>query len=345
MLNLMMLLKQILENVKPLRDTLKQTDSPFLQYIKKGLSNPIYEQLLTKLCNILEPEIQVQKSRTYFQRLFVVKAGVNDFLDMLRVKFSQNIDEVSSHVNEMAGKFNLPFKMIHTVTKGFYMRLHLDKNTRTAVFPEELEVTSRTNKFVCAMSAKLFELNDNISKIGNQMQIMNNMIICQLFQTVRNEIHVIYSLLDFITELDVILALAEFSKSHAQCTPSFGKELEIVDGEHPLLHIAWQTEAVIPNNVLANPEYNFFVISGNNMCGKTTYIKMIAVLQILAQMGCNVPAKSAKMRICDKIFSRIGFEDKIDENLSSFTAEMHDMEFIFWHMTPKSLIIIDELCR
>lgn len=81
------------------------------------------------------------------------------------------------------------------------------------------------------------------------------------------------------------------------------------------------------------------------MAGKTVYIKMVATLQILAQMGCWVPASKAHFRMCDKILSRIGFEDSIEQNASSFTVEMREIEFILRNVTPCSLVIVDELCR
>lgn len=81
------------------------------------------------------------------------------------------------------------------------------------------------------------------------------------------------------------------------------------------------------------------------MSGKTIYIKMIAVIQIMAQIGCFVPAKSAQLRMTDKIFSRIGFQDNIEASASSFTVELREMEYIYSNVTPNSLVIMDELCR
>lgn len=81
------------------------------------------------------------------------------------------------------------------------------------------------------------------------------------------------------------------------------------------------------------------------MSGKTIYIKMIAIIQIMAQIGCFVPAKKAMLRITDKIFSRIGFSDSIELGASSFTVELREMEYIYSNLTPNSLVIMDELCR
>lgn len=81
------------------------------------------------------------------------------------------------------------------------------------------------------------------------------------------------------------------------------------------------------------------------MSGKTIYIKMIPMIQIMAQIGCFVPAKNAMLRITDKLFSRIGFQDSIEQSASSFTVELREMEYIYSNLTPNSLVIIDELCR
>lgn len=81
------------------------------------------------------------------------------------------------------------------------------------------------------------------------------------------------------------------------------------------------------------------------MSGKTIYIKTIAILQIMAQIGCFVPATSAMLRITDKLFSRIGFQDSIEQKASSLTVELRDMEYIYSNLTPNSLVVIDELFR
>lgn len=81
------------------------------------------------------------------------------------------------------------------------------------------------------------------------------------------------------------------------------------------------------------------------MSGKTVYIKMIAIIQIMAQIGCFVPASSAQLRMTDKIFSRIGFQDSLEQSASSFTVELREMDYIYSNLTSSSLVIMDELCR
>lgn len=163
--------------------------------------------------------------------------------------------------------------------------------------------------------------------------------------TIRQEIDAIYNLSGIITNLDIFQSLANVSQTDNYCCPTFGDDLRITDGVNPLLEHSWKKSNPVPNNVIATPEFNFFIITGPNMGGKTIYIKMIALIQIMAQLGSFVPAKEAQIRISDKLFSRIGFEDNMDASASSFVIEIREMEYILKNITPNSLVIMDELCR
>uniref|UniRef100_A0A336N5U3 CSON007106 protein n=1 Tax=Culicoides sonorensis TaxID=179676 RepID=A0A336N5U3_CULSO len=348
MINLVLLLKNMLQDLPDLIIALQPCYSPFLKFLHLGLCNQKFQQILTKVGEVLQPEAQsAARSRSAYSRLFAVRQGVNDLLDLLRRYFSNYVDEVRNHVSEMATLTNLPLRMHHTIQKGFHIQLFLTKENRNPVIPENLEVITRSPKCITLIDAKLYELNDKISKIVSEVDIMSNGIIFELYTKIRSEIHIVYLLIDIITELDFILALAQFSKLMGSAKPQFGKHTQVIEGRHPLLEngMQWRTREIVPNSFSASTEYNFFIITGNNMAGKTVYIKMIATLQILAQLGCWVPAASATFRLCDKIMSRIGFEDNIEQGASSFTVEMREIEFILSNVTPFSLIIVDELCR
>jgi DNA mismatch repair protein MSH4 len=195
-------------------------------------------------------------------------------------------------------------------------------------------------------TAQLIILNDKTKLLGNDIIRLSNTILCDMLLTFAKEIDVIYHLIATIIDLDIIQSLADVSCEENFCCPTFNRVLRLEDAYHPLLKFSRENECeVVKNNVIATPQYNFFLISGSNMSGKTVYIKMIAIIQIMAQIGCFVPAKSASIRMCDKIFSRLGFQDNIEQNASSFTVELRDMEYIYSNLTPNSLVVIDELCR
>lgn len=175
MINLIVLLKNTLQDVPALRESLESCRAPFIQYLRIGLGNEKFAQILTKIEEVLEPEAQsAQRSRSNFGRMFAVKTGVNEFLDVMRQYFTTYVDEIREHVKEIATEFNLPLRMNHTIQKGFHIQLFLTKEIRNPLIPEGLEVIFQTTKCITMTDAKLFELNAKISKIASEVDIMSN---------------------------------------------------------------------------------------------------------------------------------------------------------------------------
>jgi DNA mismatch repair protein MSH4 len=174
---------------------------------------------------------------------------------------------------------------------------------------------------------------------------ISNKLLNDILLESAKEIDVIYHLIGVIIDLDIAQSLAEIAKVEEFCRPTFTRVLRLEDAYHPMLQGGCNKVNVIKNNVIATPQYNFYLITGPNMSGKTVYIKMIAIIQIMAQIGSYLPASKASIRLCDKIFSRLGFQDNIEQNASSFSVELRDMDYIYNNLTPNSLVIMDELCR
>ncbi len=149
-------------------------------------------------------------------------------------------------------------------------------------------------------------------------------------------------------ELDVLLALADVAMKNDYCRPEINDEpiLDIVDGRHPVLDHFMDQEPFVPNDTLLDIDANqLAIITGPNMAGKSTYIRQVALLVLLAQMGSFVPAKSAKIGIADRIFTRVGAADDIARGQSTFMVEMVETANILNNATPQSLIILDEVGR
>lgn len=175
MINLIVLLKNTLQDLPALRDSLQHCRSPFIQYLRVGLSNEKFAQILIEIEKILQPEAQsAHRSRAAFARLFAVKTGVNEFMDVLRQHFSKYIDEIKDHVAEIATQSNLPLRMNHTIQKGFHIQLFLTKEIRNPIIPDGLEVIFKTSKCITMTDGKLYDLNSKISKIVSEVDIMSN---------------------------------------------------------------------------------------------------------------------------------------------------------------------------
>ena len=152
-------------------------------------------------------------------------------------------------------------------------------------------------------------------------------------------------LADRISTIDCLLAFAEVSVKYNYVRPtmSYKQEINIVDGRHPVIETFLKDEYV-KNDVVIN-SYNTILITGPNMSGKSTYMRMLALIAIMAQIGCFVPAKSATLMVFDAIFTRIGASDDLISGQSTFMVEMLEANFAIKNATKNSLILFDELGR
>ncbi|XP_053927088.1 mutS protein homolog 4 isoform X4 [Cuculus canorus] len=169
-------------------------------------------------------------------------------------------------------------------------------------------------------------------------------IVCKLLNEIYEHIHCLYKLSDIVSMLDMLLSFAHACTLSDYVRPEFTDTLAIKQGWHPILEkIA--VEKPVSNNTYLTEGNNFVIITGPNMSGKSTYLKQIALCQIMAQIGSYVPAEYCSFRIAEQIFTRIGMDDDIETNASTFMKEMKEITYIIQNANDKSLIIIDELGR
>ncbi len=151
-----------------------------------------------------------------------------------------------------------------------------------------------------------------------------------------------------IAALDVLAGLAELARHQNYCRPTVddGDRIEIVDGRHPVLEQTLIEERFVPNDTLLdNREQQLLIITGPNMAGKSTYIRQVALLVLMAQTGSFIPAARATVGLVDRIFTRVGATDDLARGQSTFMVEMNETANILNNATPKSLIVLDEIGR
>ena len=171
-----------------------------------------------------------------------------------------------------------------------------------------------------------------------------------LFVEVRNiassYIESLQELADIISEIDTFVALSDVAIKYNYVRPTFNdnRTINIVDGRHPVLESILKTDYIY-NDVAINNKFNMILITGPNMSGKSTYMRMVAVIAIMAQMGSFVPAKSADLMIFDAIYTRIGAKDDLSSGQSTFMVEMVEANYAIKNATKNSLILFDEIGR
>ncbi len=173
----------------------------------------------------------------------------------------------------------------------------------------------------------------------------------EIFQSIRDEVKkytsAIQTLSDYLSELDVLVAFAEVAVTNHYTRPKFHHErsLFIRDGRHPVIEKVFQDNTYIANDVFLNEEQYLLLITGPNMGGKSTYMRQTALIVIMAQMGCYIPAGDSLLPIFDQIFTRIGASDDLVSGQSTFMVEMLEANHALRNATINSLIIFDEIGR
>jgi DNA mismatch repair protein MutS len=174
----------------------------------------------------------------------------------------------------------------------------------------------------------------------------------QLFQKLRDEtlrdIEPIQKTADAIGELDVLCALAETARLFRYCRPELNDSVRLIikDGRHPVLDQNLVDEKFVPNDTELDGETGrMAIVTGPNMAGKSTYIRQVALIVLMAQIGSFVPAESAEVGLVDRIFTRVGASDDLARGQSTFMVEMNETANIINNATDRSLVILDEIGR
>lgn len=191
---------------------------------------------------------------------------------------------------------------------------------------------------------ELVKLNQKITDAHNEVINMSDRSIQELIDDVRTEIHALFKVSESIAMLDMIASFAQLVTTQDYVKPELTDTLAIKAGRHPIRDKI-QIEKYVPNDVYATQQHRFQIVTGCNMSGKSTYIRSIALMTVMAQIGCFVPAQYASFPISHQLFARVSTDDNIEANVSTFAAEMREIAFILRNIERRSLVIIDELGR
>ncbi|MBC7900402.1 MAG: DNA mismatch repair protein MutS [Saprospiraceae bacterium] len=274
-----------------------------------------------------------------------IRIGFNSELDDLRGvsrSAKQTIAAFEEHEKTRTGignlkvRFNNVFGYYIEISKGNVSRVPDDYERRQTLTNAERYTTPELKEW----EAKVLGTEDKIIDLETR-----------LFQDVRDlvrqETQRLQSTARALATLDVLASLAETAMRRNYVSPVLhdGDEIEIKNGRHPVVE-AFLSESFIPNDVyLNNSTDRLLIITGANMGGKSTILRQLALIQILAQIGSFVPATSARLPIIDRIWTRVGASDDLASGRSTFMVEMTETAAILHNATPRSLILLDEIGR
>ena len=188
------------------------------------------------------------------------------------------------------------------------------------------------------------KLNQKIMDAHDEVINMSDQTIQELIQGVCSEISSLFRVSEAIAMLDMLAAFAYLATFHDYIRPELTDVLAIKAGRHPIREKI-HSNKFIPNDAYSTQQSRFQIITGCNMSGKSTYIRSLALMTVMAQTGCFIPAEYASFPIVHQLFARVSTADDLEANVSTFAVEMREMAFILHNIEPRSMVIIDELGR
>ncbi len=336
-------IKNSLEKVPIIKELLEKADIPEIsQFIEK--IKPFNE--IKDLINISikdNPPITIMEGN-------IIKDGFNNQVDELRDIIHNGKKYVLAYEQEQKKKWNLTsgLKVGFNNILGYYIEITLRTLKNIKTIPEEYIERATLKNAKRYTTNRLKELEEKIVNAEEKINDLEYEIFNTIREKVEKETESILKTAKNIAIIDVLTCFAEIAEKYNYCRPLINNKDKIIikDGRHPVIEQINLDEQFIPNDCyLDNDTDQILIITGPNMAGKSTFLRQVALICIIAQMGCFVPAKSATIGVIDQIFTRIGASDDLARKLSTFMIEMTETAKILNYATPKSLVIIDELGR
>jgi DNA mismatch repair protein MutS len=275
-----------------------------------------------------------------------IRAGFSPELDKLRdlaVGGKQWIAHYQAAEIERTGITSL--KVGFNKVFGYYIEL---KNTQKDKTPPNYVRKQTIRDAERYITPELKEYEEQVLTADEKSKELEYELFLQLRDEVQSCAKKLAGTAAALAQLDVLTALAELARERGYCRPKVVEEpvLRILDGRHPVLDILEPQGTFVPNDTLLGGEEGLVgLITGPNMAGKSTYIRQVALITLLAQIGSFVPAKEATIGIADRIFARVGASDELSRGQSTFMVEMTETARILNTATPRSLVVLDEIGR
>ncbi len=300
---------------------------------------------LHDLCSLIEQAV-VDEPPLAVKDGGVIRPGYDEELDQLR-SLTGDIKGVIASIEQQERErtgiktlkigYNKVFGYYIEITKSYLEQVPLEYIRKQTLTGAERYITQQ-----------LKELEERVLTAHQQMIELE----CALFEEVRRRVSAglgrIQGTAAAIARLDVFCSLAQVAVQNSYCRPvvDLSDEITITDGRHPVVEQVIDGLPFVPNDVaLDNRERQIAVITGPNMAGKSTYMRQVALITLMAQMGSFVPAKSAAIGVVDGIYTRVGASDDLAAGQSTFMVEMSEVAAILRGATAKSLLILDEIGR
>ncbi|QRN83541.1 DNA mismatch repair protein MutS [Chloroflexota bacterium] len=293
---------------------------------------------------LLEAAIEDEPPAT-LANIGIIRPGFSTELDQILDSSRHARDWIGSlEKNEKARTGIKTLKVGYNKVFGYYIEV---THSNTSQVPDEYVRKQTLVNAERYITPELKEYETLVLNAEDQIHQVEAQVFAQVCGELAEGTHDLLETARGIAELDVFLSLAETAAINDYHRPEIVAErcMEITDGRHPVVEKLRASERFIPNDTTYDPEEIVRIITGPNMSGKSTFLRQVALIVLMAQMGSFVPAEKARIGLVDRIFTRIGAQDEIHAGQSTFMVEMIEAANILHNATSRSLLILDEIGR
>ncbi len=324
---------------------------PSIRQIMAGVQDQALLQLngqidpLPELSELLEQAIQ-DDPPVGLKEGNLIRAGYHEEVDRLRrasTDGKQWILDLEASEKEKTGIRSL--KIGYNRVFGFYLEVTKTNLAQVPDYYIRKQTLANGERYV---TAELKEMEDTILGAEQKLIALEYEVFCQIREQVAGQIRSLQQTAQALAALDVLAGLAELAERENYCRPQvdLSDQLDISQGRHPVVEKVLGPGRFIPNDLDMNSkDSRLMILTGPNMAGKSTYMRQIAQIVLLAQIGSYVPAAAAHIGLVDRIFTRVGASDDLAAGQSTFMVEMNEVAQILRHASPRSLLILDEIGR
>lgn len=275
----------------------------------------------------------------------IFRDGYFDELDRLRTLSRDGVSWMAQYQQSLREQTGIKtLKVGYTKAFGYYIEISRAQSDKAPDFFRRKQTLTNAERFITE-ELKTFE--HQVLTAEERSKGIESQLFEELRAELAAEAPLVNATAKIIARSDALLSLAKLAAANGWVRPLVDESdvLEIVDGRHPVIERSIGQASFIPNSTHLSPNEQMMLITGPNMAGKSTYIRQVALIVILAQMGSFIPAQAAKIGVIDKIFSRIGASDDLARGQSTFMVEMSETANILNNATSRSLVLLDEIGR
>ncbi len=332
-------LKSSLSKLPELKEELSKTNAPLLKTLYNDLD--VLEDVhdLIEESIIEEPPITIKEGG-------IIKTGYNPEIDECRkaaVEGKSWLIDIETKEREATGIKNL--KVGYTKVFGYYIEVTRSFLSQVPERYIRKQTLTGAERFI---TEELKEIEDKVLGAEERIVTLEYDEFVKIRSQIASQIERIQKSSNVVAILDVITNFANIAEENEYCKPIVDDEdeIQIENGRHPVIEKMIGSGEFVENDTYLNQrEDRLSIITGPNMAGKSTYMRQVALITLMAQLGSFVPAQQAKIGVVDKIFTRVGASDDLSMGQSTFMVEMTEVATILKNATPRSLVILDEIGR